>query len=345
MSMKTTMRRAICVLCLALVAGLVFALPAYADKTDPYDYTVRVFGGNDGTYDGADPYVTTVKAGDAIKLDKNAVSVDDGSKYYVKGFRVSGEDSLCSENYTVNEDTDFVVAYGVKGKMVSYTVSFVEYGTGRALTADSGVSSVTFYGKVGDKPVVPYEYITGYRPRYRNITGTLGEEGTNNWTLEYISLTTEETRTETVTTPGTTTTVGGGNAAGGNAGAGAGAAAGAAGGNAAGGAAGGNAAGGNAAGGNAAGGNAAGGNAAGGNAAGGAANPPATEEIGDVDNPLASGDEGEPKTPTTPAPEDVEDTENPTGSGIPVGLIYGVAALIVAAVAAAVIILRRRRGM
>ena len=32
--------------------------------------------------------------------------------------------------------------------------------------------SQTFYGNVGDKPVVAYTYIDGYTPEYRNLTKT-----------------------------------------------------------------------------------------------------------------------------------------------------------------------------
>ena len=177
----------------ACALGFSFALaavPALAD--DDYTYTVRVFAGNHGTVGGGS--VMTVgdsyDYGSDARLDTSWVQLEDDSKYYVKGFRKSGSDDPKGEYmaFNITEDTDLVVVYAVRGEMVSYTVSFVEYGTGNPLVSDAGTSSVTFYGKKGDKPVVPYEYITGYRPRYLNVTGTLGDEGTNNWTLEYIPL-------------------------------------------------------------------------------------------------------------------------------------------------------------
>lgn len=200
----------------ALVALCVVAVPALAE--DGYGYKVRIFGGNHGTVNGESVYTLPQEyaLGQEVKLDTSWVQLEDESKYYVKGFRVSGSDDPKGEYmvFNIQEDTDLVVVYAVRGEMVSYTVSFVEYGTGNPLVSDAGTSSVTFYGKKGDKPVVPYEYITGYRPRYLNVTGTLGDEGTNNWTLEYIPLetpevtttTTEETVVETVTNPTTTTT-------------------------------------------------------------------------------------------------------------------------------------------
>ena len=181
--MKLT-KRIIAICMVALVAALAFSvLPAYATAGDPYTYTVRVFGGNEGTYAGQEMYETTVAAGGEMKLNiDDAKATND--KYYVKGFRVSGHDELFDRaSFTVNEDMDFVVAYGVSHDQVSYTLNFVEYGTGRQLA-----DPVTYYGNAGDKPVVAYEYIDGYRPRYLNITGTL-QEGGNSWTFEYIPAT------------------------------------------------------------------------------------------------------------------------------------------------------------
>ena len=119
-----------------------------------------------------------------------------------EGFRVSGQDTLYSSyTFDVNEDTDLIVAYGVEGAMTSYTIHFVVEATGQEL------GSATFTGKVGDKPVESYEYFEGYRPLYRNITGTL-REGPNDWTLPYVAVEapTETTTVETTTT--TTTTAG-----------------------------------------------------------------------------------------------------------------------------------------
>ena len=175
---------------LAFAAAVSHAPQAEATPGEPYSYTIRVYCGNYGTYNGVNPYVVTVAAGGSFTLDEDAVTVTD-SKYYVKGFRVSGQDDLSLEAITVQKDMDFVVAYGVAGEMVSYTVNFVEYGTGQPLANDEGATSKTFYGKEGDKPIVPFEYVPGYRPRYLNITGTLGPEGTNSWTLEYIAVAAE----------------------------------------------------------------------------------------------------------------------------------------------------------
>ena len=176
------MKRFVCFLfCLVLLFSLGAA--AFAEN---YTYTVRVYAGNRGELKVGDGNVYTVKraygeefsfeAQDQVKLPKD-------SKYYVKGIRESGRDNKTVDRptFTVTRDVDFVVAYGVKSGLVSYTIHFVEYKTNKVLH-----DPITFYGNKGDKPVASYRYIEGYTPRYRNITGTLGAEGTNKWTLEYV---------------------------------------------------------------------------------------------------------------------------------------------------------------
>lgn len=233
----------LCSVLLVLSAFLV-SVPRKA-QAEGYTYTVRIFGGNEGLVNGESMYVLPQQFtyGEECKLDTSWVthldgtpfSTDDGSQYYVKGFRISGQDNRDAESrsvlnnmvFDVTEDMDLIVAYGAKGDMVSYTVHFVEYGSGDPVEAEIAegetADHVTFQGKKGDKVVVPYEYVPGYRPRYRNITGTLGDEGENEWNLEYIRLESGETAepgetgvenpegtttttTATPTTPTTTTT-------------------------------------------------------------------------------------------------------------------------------------------
>ena len=359
MSMANTMKRAVFALALALAAGLMFAtaLPAtaHAKKGDDYTYTVRVWAGNEGTVDGKDTYseIKGIEYGTEMKLsDSFAVKVAN-DKYYHKGFRLSGTDnqnddgsSNLRESIVVTEDLDYVVSYGVKGKLVDYTLHYLEQGTNKVLAQPS-----TRQGVIGDKPVVAFEYVSGYRPLYRNLTGTL-KDGKNDWTFYYVPLATGETESGTTTTTTrttTTTTTGGttgGTAAGGTA----------AGGTAAGGTAGGTAAGGTA-GGTATGDNAAGGNAAGGNAQGGTAadtqTPPATEEIADVDNPLADGTPGANGTgdSTTGSSDSTtgSNSQSPSGqsssapAGPPYGLIFGIALVLVAIVGGIMYYLRSRR--
>ena len=201
---------------------------------DPYEYKVTIYGGNKGTYLGQSEIADTYSQGDRIPLDINNVQVND-SRYYVKGFRLSGRDNdaaLESSVITVTADADYVVAYGIRGNMVNYTVQYQDE-DGNELAP-----SRTYEGNVGDKPVVAYQYIEGYVPQALAMTGTLSDNAADNvFTFVYTpgeSGTIVETVTGvTVVTPsGTTaggTTAGTGTAAGTGAAAGAGTDAGAAG--------------------------------------------------------------------------------------------------------------------
>lgn len=84
-------------------------------------------------------------------------------KYYVKGIRVSGANSVASASaFTVDEDKSFVIAYGV-GETVAYTVKYVD-DSGNTLLEDD-----TFYGLEGEEVYVPYRYIEGYTPNAYNL--------------------------------------------------------------------------------------------------------------------------------------------------------------------------------
>lgn len=195
----------------ALVASIFVALtmvtPAFAD----YGYTIRVFPGNRGTL-SENPVSVTVSKGDTVDLYSIATATITDDRYIQTGFRQSGTDTLLGNGVIngVTEDMDFVVAYGVEANTVSYTLQFVEYETGKELAP-----SKTYFGREGDKPVAAYEYIEGYRPRYLAITGTLHGDEENVWTFEYIPLaegetivtTTTNTTTTYVTGPATTQTV------------------------------------------------------------------------------------------------------------------------------------------
>lgn len=158
---------------LATVAAPVCVSAAEA----PYTYTVRVFAGNMGTIGGSEMVSTeNLSYGEEWSFDIGQISLTN-DKYYVKGIRESGldNDEVSEPAFKVTQDKDFVVAYGVKGNEVAYTVSFVR-DSDDAQLADS----VTYYGNVGDKPVVACKFIDGYYPRYYNITGTLKENADSN---------------------------------------------------------------------------------------------------------------------------------------------------------------------
>ena len=239
---KKMLYRVLCSVALAFAAVLALASPAFADD---YTYTVRVLGGSQGTYDGQEVAVLGPFAyGEECTLELDKVAVNDGAKYYPKGFKVAGQDALAKANFSVYEDMDFVVAYGVKGKMVPYTIHFVEATNNNGQwtwdenspavraevpNGDSGVTlktEATYEGKVGDQPVIAYSYAPGFRPLYKNITGKI-KDGANDWYLPYVRIEQEQqqeqqqqqtttpkqqttetvvTETTTTTTPTTTTT-------------------------------------------------------------------------------------------------------------------------------------------
>lgn len=184
-------------------------ISALAADGDEYTYTVTLSAGSKGTINGAEKDVTAnLQKGSRVTLNINDVQVTD-SKYYVKGFRLSGrdnEEALAAPAFTVTSDVDYVVAYGIKGNMVAYTVSYLD-ANGNELAPSS-----TFYGNVGDKPVVAYRYIENYAPQALALTKTLSANETENvFAFTYTpgeAGTIVETTTTTTVVAGTATTGG-----------------------------------------------------------------------------------------------------------------------------------------
>lgn len=182
-------------------------LSVFAD--DEYTYTVTFYAGNQGTFaDGAGKIVmSNLKYGAFVSFDvqkDGVVTLNNSDKYYVKGLRKSGRDNsetdeLEASRYsvTVKGDADYVVAYGIKGNQVAYTVNYQD-ADGKELLARN-----TYYGNVGDKPVVAYQYVEGYTPQALALTKTLSENSAENvFTFRYTPI-----GTTVVTIPGETTTV------------------------------------------------------------------------------------------------------------------------------------------
>ena len=205
------------ILLLALVFSAIGIQAFAADPPQNPPYRVRLFAGN------SDVGVLTESQdrddlgyGDPYTFDASKVNiVDDDDRYYVKGFREAGKDNsngLYADTYnSVERDMDFVVAYGMKGSAVAYTVNFVD--ANEAPLA----ASRTLYANVGDKPIVSYIYIEGYEPQAYALTKTLTENpGDNVFNFTYTEI--EPAAGETVVVEG-----GGGGApvipVGGNAGA------------------------------------------------------------------------------------------------------------------------------
>lgn len=177
---------------------------------EPYTYKITLSAGNKGTIGGQSKIEQAdLAAGSTVTFNLNDIQVTD-DKYYVKGIRLSGRDNdeaLAAPAFTIDGDADYVVAYGIKGNMVAYTVNYQD-ASGNALA-----ESQTFYGNIGDKPVVAYRYIENYIPDALALTKTLSDnESENVFTFTYTPGATdrivETTTTVTTTVPGTATPAG-----------------------------------------------------------------------------------------------------------------------------------------
>lgn len=165
-----------------------------------YYYTVTFYPGNHGSFqgtemvtvdnsasgseyevsaDGSAIRISGLCAGDVVGLDaamEGAVALGEESRYYVKGIRVSGRDNATvdASAFRVEEDRDYVVAYGIRGDLTSYVVHYQD-AEGNTLAP-----SRTYYGNVGDKPRMAYLYIEGYQPQAYNLTKTLSKNAAEN---------------------------------------------------------------------------------------------------------------------------------------------------------------------
>ena len=187
-----------------LAQGVLAAEPAEPSEEHPYTYSVTLSAGKQGTFTDGDSIVREeLKYGDYVNFDwRDQLTLKD-DKYYAKGIRRSGEDnsnSFITDQVQVTGDEDYVVAYGVLGDMVAYTVQYLDE-NGNELAP-----SKTYYGSVGDRPVVAFQYIEGYLPQAYNLTKTLSEnEADNVFPFEYAPA--SEIRNVTVTVDGGTTVV------------------------------------------------------------------------------------------------------------------------------------------
>lgn len=175
-----------CVLCaLCLLAALAVPAPAKAAQSGqaeqtgkPYSYKIRIYAGRQGTVGGGEVLeYDSVAYGSRVIFSRNDVQLFDNSKYYVRGLRKSGVDNSEAQqslSFEVTEDQDYVVAYGILGDAVSYVINYQDR-EGNTLAP-----SETYYGNVGDKPVIAYLYIEGYRPQAYNLTRTLSENAAEN---------------------------------------------------------------------------------------------------------------------------------------------------------------------
>lgn len=161
-------------LCLAFTAPM-----AARAENDEYTYTVRFFAGSRGTLKGKEMITyRNLHYGDRVTFNQRDVELS-SDKYYVRGIRESGKDNSTADSqaqpsFLVTGDQDYVVAYGILGDQVMYTVNYVDE------AGNPVADSETYYGNVGDRPVVAYLYVENYLPQAFAITGTLQADASKN---------------------------------------------------------------------------------------------------------------------------------------------------------------------
>lgn len=182
-------------------ASLIMVVSIFSQSTNAkafsYTYTVSFSAGGQGSINGGiqvrkasgnsssisieskgdKVVVNGLEYGDVISCDAQGnVSLNENSKYYVKGIRLSGRDNntVAQSAFLVSGDQDYVVAYGIPGELAEYTVNYVD-ANGNKLA-----DSKTYYGNVGDEPVIAYLYIDGYIPSSYNQSGKLVSDASKN---------------------------------------------------------------------------------------------------------------------------------------------------------------------
>ena len=212
--MKRRCRRFLSALLAAVLVCLSGIPRGYAQITEGYTYTVTIYPGSQGRFASAEPLtvqsdtasvsfsgsgirITGLRYGDRVGFDAamdGAVILKDGSKYYSKGIRESGRDNstVGASSFAVTGDREYVVAYGIRGNMVSYRINYRD-GKGKDL-----LPSRTYYGNIGERPVAAWAYVDGYLPQAYNLTRTLqADAGKNVFTFIYTPTATNTATSQT----------------------------------------------------------------------------------------------------------------------------------------------------
>jgi hypothetical protein len=191
--MRNWYKLSVFILAVTLIFGLFTDRVCAAEKS-VYTYQITFYAGNIGSFQdieglevsNKDAVVTVTEnklivsglnLGDTVAFNAQAnIKLDETDKHYVQGVRLSGydNDTVAASVFEVERDRDYVVAYGIKGNMTSYTIQYQDP-YGNVLAPDE-----VYYGNVGDKPVIPYLYVDGYEPRYMGLTKTLSANAAEN---------------------------------------------------------------------------------------------------------------------------------------------------------------------
>lgn len=184
MKLRKMLKTGLLIVCMVVMAAAQTGVQTvWAEKggnESSYTYTVTLYSGKEGTFsDGSSEIkITGLQYGEVVSFGQYlpSVSLKDADKYYVRGVRESGKDNntVSDPAFKVESDREYVVAYGIKGNMTTYTVNYQDQ-DGNALAP-----SETYYGVVGDKAVVAFRYVDGYRPQAYNLTKTLSSNEAEN---------------------------------------------------------------------------------------------------------------------------------------------------------------------
>lgn len=183
---------------------------------EEYTYTVRLYAGNQGTLSreaiqrenpgadvtggGKEVVIANLKYDETVYISPQAAAKAADERYYVKGIRISGRDNSEAENvastFDVDGDRAYVIAYGISGDMVSYTVNYVDAAGNTLLASD------TYYGNIGERQYVSARYVDGYLPQAYNLVRTLSANSAENtFDFVYTPVTTPAPVTPETTTP------------------------------------------------------------------------------------------------------------------------------------------------
>lgn len=206
--MKQILRRGILFTTLLTLAFPFQAWAKDGGNETEYTYTVTLCSGNQGYFAGTNGItvdnhttgssyqiekesqgekikISGLKYGDRVMVQaQSCIQLKEDGKYYIGGIRESGRDNntVGKSAFVVESDQEYVAAYAIAGNMVAYTVNYQD-ANGNALA-----DSETFYGSVGDQPVVAFKYFENYRPQAYNLTKTLSSnEAENIFTFVYTA--------------------------------------------------------------------------------------------------------------------------------------------------------------
>lgn len=180
---------------LAVIFAFVFVSGICASDSwaKEYRYKVKVYAGNQGHFSSGKVWTEKYKPGQRVYISAKKLGFKlDNKKYYVRGFRIAGHDNdetsgYQSLNFRADADVSYEIAYGIKGAMVRYKVEYVDEDSNKLRKDDE------FLGMPGDKPVVAYRYVEGYRPQAYNMGKTLSEnESENVFTFVYEKISGDE---------------------------------------------------------------------------------------------------------------------------------------------------------